>query len=436
MNAPLRPSIEVLSFGCRLNLVESEAMRAAAADAGRSDTIIVNTCAVTAESVRQARQAIRRISREKPDAKIVVSGCAVETERQKFAEMPEVAHVLGNARKADPAAWRTLGLPSNVNDDIMQARIAAPLMVDSIAGHTRAFLAIQNGCDHRCTFCIIPFGRGPSRSLPLSAIVERAQRLVDIGHSEIVLTGVDLTSWGGDLPERPKLGALARAILKGAPGLLRLRLSSLDCIEADADLFAALTEEERLMPHLHLSLQSGDDMILKRMKRRHSRADAVAFCERVRKLRPDIVFGADLIAGFPTETEEMAANTLRLVEDCGLTHLHVFPYSPRENTPAARMPQVAHQRRVDRSKVLRDAGDAALARHLASQIGRRIEILAERGGLGRARDFSLVATPGASPGSTVEGVVAAHDGKKLMLASKAFSHEMGEGIPVTPAANA
>jgi threonylcarbamoyladenosine tRNA methylthiotransferase MtaB len=419
MKAPLREKIEVVSFGCRLNLVESEAMRAAAAEAGHGDAIIVNTCAVTAESVRQARQAIRRLSRERPGARIVVSGCAVETERHTFADMPEVAHVLGNARKADAAAWRTLGRASNVNDDIMQPRPAAPLAVDRIPGHTRAFLAVQNGCDHRCTFCIIPFGRGPSRSLPLASVIDQARRLVDIGHSEIVLTGVDLTSWGGDLPEQPRLGFLARSILKHAPGLKRLRLSSLDCIEADDDLLRALAEEERLMPHLHLSLQSGDDMILKRMKRRHSRADAVRFCESVRTLRPDIVFGADLIAGFPTETDEMAANTLRLVEDCGLTHLHVFPYSPRENTPAARMPQVAHGVRVERARLLRAAGEATLARHLESQIGKRVHALAERGGLGRANDFSLVATPGIAPGAMIEGIVASHDGKKLSLANPA-----------------
>jgi threonylcarbamoyladenosine tRNA methylthiotransferase MtaB len=412
MTAPLRHAVEVASFGCRLNLVESEAMRRAAEQAGRNGAILVNTCAVTAESVRQAQQAIRRFSRERPDAEIIVSGCAVETERARFAAMPEVARIVGNARKTEPAAYR-----ADVSDDedIMQARRATPLAVDAIPGHTRAFLAIQNGCDHRCTFCIIPFGRGPSRSLPASTIVEQAQRLVDFGHAEIVLTGVDLTSWGADLPEAPKLGALVRAILRATPSLRRLRLSSLDCIEADDDLYAALAEEERLMPHLHLSLQAGDDMILKRMKRRHARADAIAFCERARRLRPDIVFGADLIAGFPTETDEMADSTLRLVADCGLTHLHVFPYSARERTPAARMPQVAKLLRAERARKLREAGAAAMARHLEAQFGRRVDVLAERGGVGRTKDFTLVATPGVAPGTIVEGVVVGHDGKKLAI---------------------
>ncbi|MDE2364961.1 MAG: tRNA (N(6)-L-threonylcarbamoyladenosine(37)-C(2))-methylthiotransferase MtaB [Hyphomicrobiales bacterium] len=415
MNAPLRNSVDVVSFGCRLNLVESEAMRRAAEEAGHDGAILVNTCAVTAESVRQARQTIRRLAREKPDAKIVVSGCAVETERAAFAGMPEVAHVLGNAVKTDASAWRGLGR-GGAQDDIMREKTARPLRVDHIAGHTRAFLAVQNGCDHRCTFCIIPFGRGPSRSLPLRDVVEEAARLVDLGHNEIVLTGVDLTSWGGDLAGAPKLGALVRAILKSVPALKRLRLSSLDCIEADDELFAALAEEDRLTPHLHLSLQSGDDMILKRMKRRHSRRDAIAFCEKARAVRPDIVFGADLIAGFPTETDEMAENTLRLVADCGLTHLHVFPYSARENTPAARMPQIAQPLRAARAKRLREAGEAAFSGHLESQIGRPVEVLAERGDMGRAKDFTPVATPGVAPGSLIEGVVAGHDGKKLTLA--------------------
>ncbi len=390
-------------------------MRQAALDAGRDRTIIVNTCAVTAESVRQARQSIRRLAREKPGAQIVVSGCAAETERAAFAGMPEVEHVLGNAAKTDPAAWRMLGAGGPA-PDIMQTHVATPLAVERIPGHTRAFLAIQNGCDHRCTFCIIPFGRGPSRSLPPDAVVTQARRLVEAGHNEIVLTGVDLTSWGADLVGAPKLGALVRRLLKDAPKLRRLRLSSLDCIEADDDLFAALAEEERLMPHLHLSLQSGDDMILKRMKRRHTRDDAIKFCSRVRGLRPDIVFGADLIAGFPTETDGMASNTLSFVEECGITHLHVFPYSARDNTPAARMPQVERYVRQQRAKELRRVGEAALARHLDSQIGRRVEILAEYGGAGRARDFTPVATPGFMSGEILEGIVTEHDGKTLILA--------------------
>ena len=415
MNAPLREKVEVVSFGCRLNLVESEAMRRAAEAVGHADTVVFNTCAVTAESVRQARQAIRRMARERPEARIVVSGCAVETGRARFAAMPEVAAIVGNAAKTEGATWRALLHGETPAQDITQARVMQPVPAQGIAGHTRAFLAIQNGCDHRCTFCVIPYGRGPSRSVPLDAAVAQARGLVELGHKEIVLTGVDLTSWGGDLPGAPKLGALARALLKAVPELRRLRLSSLDCIEADEDLFAALAEEERLMPHLHLSLQAGDDMILKRMKRRHSRRDAIDFCARVRRLRPDVVFGADLIAGFPTETDAMAENTLRLVEDCGLTHLHVFPYSPRDLTPAARMPQVEKSVRSERAKRLRETGERALARHLDAQVGRRVEVLAERGGVGRAADFTPVATPGVEAGAMIGGVVAGRDGMKLRL---------------------
>ena len=416
MNAPSREKVEVVSFGCRLNLVESEAMRRAAEGAGHSDTVVFNTCAVTAESVRQARQAIRRFSRERPDLKIVVSGCAAETERARFAGMPEVAAIVGNAAKTDIETWRALLRGETPVADIGEARIARPVAATRIEGHTRAFLAIQNGCDHRCTFCVIPYGRGPSRSIPAETAIVQARRLVELGHKEIVLTGVDLTSWGADLPDAPKLGFLVRALLKSLPDLKRLRLSSLDCIEADEELMIALAEEERLMPHLHLSLQSGDDMILKRMKRRHARRDAIEFCERARKLRPDIVFGADLIAGFPTETDAMAENTLLLVEDCGLTHLHVFPYSPREMTPAARMPQVATEVRSARAKVLREAGERALVQHLDAQVGRRVEVLAERGGVGRAADFSAVATSGVEAGAMIEGVVSGRDGMKLRLA--------------------
>ena len=416
MNAPVREKVEVISFGCRLNLVESEAMRRAAEAAGHSDTVVFNTCAVTAESVRQARQAIRRTSRERPETKIIVSGCAAETERAAFADMPEVDAILGNAAKMEAESWRALMRGETPVSDIAQARVAQPIVVDRIEGHTRAFLAIQNGCDHRCTFCVIPYGRGPSRSVPADVVIAQARRLAELGHKEIVLTGVDLTSWGGDLPDAPRLGSLVRAMLRATPQLKRLRLSSLDCIEADEELLIALAEEERLMPHLHLSLQAGDDMILKRMKRRHSRRDAIEFCARARKLRPDIVFGADLIAGFPTETDAMADNTLRLVEDCGLTHLHVFPYSPREMTPAARMPQVAPALRNERAKRLRAAGAVALARHLDAQMGRRIEVLAERGGVGRAADFTPVATPGVAAGEMIAGVVAGRDGMKLRLA--------------------
>lgn len=419
MNAPTRKAVEVVSFGCRLNLVESEAMREAAEAAGLESAFVVNTCAVTAESSRQARQTIRRIARDAPGARIVVSGCAVETERARFAAMPEVSDVIGNALKTDPDAWRALARGGAPSREIMQTRVAAPLPVGRIEGRTRGFLAIQNGCDHRCTFCVIPFGRGPSRSLPADIVVEHARQLVELGHKEIVLTGVDLTSWGAELEGAPKLGALVRRILRDVGDLRRLRLSSLDCIEADADLLAALAEEERLMPHLHLSLQAGDDMILKRMKRRHSRADAIRFCDQVRRLRPDVVFGADLIAGFPTETDAMADNTLRLVEDCGLTHLHVFPYSPRDNTPAARMPQVEGARRAERASRLRDAGARALARHLDAMTGRRVEVLCERGGSGLARDFTTVATPGFAAGEIVVSKAVGHDGRRLLLETAA-----------------
>ena len=397
--------VEVVNFGCRLNIVEAEAMRQAAVAAGHADLVIVNTCAVTSEAVRQARQSIRRIAREQPGKQIVVTGCAAQIEPGRFAAMPEVAKVLGNAGKALPGTWSNLfETPRVTVDDIMGARETAGHFLDGMDGHTRAFLQVQNGCNHRCTFCIIPFGRGPSRSAAMGEVVEQAQRLADNGVKEIVLTGVDLTSWGDDLPGSPRLGALVRAILRHVPHLPRLRLSSLDCIEADAGLLAALAEEPRLMPHLHLSLQSGDDIILKRMKRRHSRADAVKFCQDLRQRRPDIVFGADIIAGFPTETDAMLAQSLALVEDCGLTHLHVFPYSSRPGTPAARMPPVSGNVVKERARLLREAGAKALQRHLSSMAGRRLEILMERGGMGRAPDFTPVETEGLEAGAiaTVE----------------------------------
>jgi threonylcarbamoyladenosine tRNA methylthiotransferase MtaB len=394
--------VGVLSFGCRLNLVESEAMRRAAMAAGERDLVIVNTCAVTAEAVRQARQAIRRVARERPQARIVATGCAVETDRTVFAGMDEIGAIVPNAEKTAPATW---GLK------------ARPAEAPGIAGHTRGFVAIQNGCDHRCTFCIIPFGRGASRSVPPAAVVAEVQALVASGHREVVLTGVDLTSWGADLPDRPRLGALVAQILADVPDLARLRLSSLDVAEIDAALLGAIAGERRLMPHLHLSLQSGNDLILKRMKRRHLRADAIRLCSEIRRVRPELVFGADLIAGFPTESEAMFEDTLALVGECGLTHIHAFPYSPRRGTPAARMPQVAAEVARARAARLRDAGAAQLARHLDAQIGRRITVLTERGGKGRAEDFTPVKTPGSEPGRLVSGVVAAHDGRALVLRS-------------------
>ncbi len=415
--------VEIITFGCRLNAVESEAVRRAAEGASQTQTIIFNTCAVTQEAVRQARQSIRRARRENPDARLVVTGCAAQIDPQTFAEMPEVAAVIGNADKAKPDIWRALeetGV-ARVNDIFALDETAHHFVagaVDSIEGHTRAFVEVQNGCDHRCTFCIIPFGRGNSRSAPAGDVVAQIRKLCANGYREAVLTGVDITSWGHDLPGTPSFGWLVKQILKAVPELERLRVSSIDCIEADEHLFNVIATEPRFMPHLHLSLQAGDDMILKRMKRRHTRADAVAFCQQVRRLRPDMVFGADFIAGFPTETDDMFAQTLAMVDDCGLTHLHVFPYSPRPGTPAARMPQVAAGAIKERAKRLRDKGEAALAGHLASQIGRTIRILAERGGHGRAEDFTLVATPDLDAGALIEAQVAAHDGTKLILSAQ------------------
>ncbi|MBN9353642.1 MAG: tRNA (N(6)-L-threonylcarbamoyladenosine(37)-C(2))-methylthiotransferase MtaB, partial [Hyphomicrobium denitrificans] len=330
---------EVITLGCRLNAYESEVMRRHAQDAGLDDAIIVNTCAVTGEAVRQASQTIRRLRRDRPNARIIVTGCAAQTEAQRFADMPEVDHVVGNGEKMLAETFAGLSIASSARvqvNDIMAVREQASHMIEGFGSRTRAYVAIQNGCDHRCTFCIIPFGRGPSRSVPAGEVVTQVRRLVANGYAEIVLTGVDITSYGRDLPGVATLGKLVRQVLKHVPDLARLRLSSIDQVEADEDLMIALGEEERLMPHLHLSMQAGDDMTLKRMKRRHSRADAIAFCERARALRPDVVFGADLIAGFPTETDAMFENSLKIVDECGLTYLHVFPFSPRRGTPAAR----------------------------------------------------------------------------------------------------
>lgn len=414
--------VEVLTFGCRLNLVESESMRRAAEEAGRGGLVIVNTCAVTAEATRQARQAIRRIKRERPGAEIIVTGCAAQIDPLRFAEMPEVAQVVGNAEKTNPATWapaETAAHSERVKvSDIMQAVLPPTAPSEGVEDKTRAFLAVQTGCDHRCTFCVIPFGRGPSRSSPPETILSAARRLSDKGFREIVLTGVDLTSYGADLGrpdfgEAVTLGRLVRSILRAVPHLERLRLSSIDCIEADADLIEAVATEPRLTPHLHLSLQAGDDMILKRMKRRHTRLDSIRFCAELRRLRPDIVFGADLIAGFPTETDAMFENTLRLIEDCGLTYLHVFPFSARPGTPAAKMPPVASALVKERAKRLRLAGEAALARHHAAQIGKVLRVLTERGGVGRAADFTCVRTGGAPPSLMIDVAIERDEGKAL-----------------------
>ena len=409
-------AVEVVNFGCRVNLVEGEALRRVALAQGRENLVIINSCAVTSEAARQARQAIRRLKREAPEREIIVTGCAAQIDPSSFAKMPEVACVLGNAEKTQAASFAK-GQDSRIAvGDIFAHKHADLPSLEGVEDHSRAFLAVQTGCDHRCSFCIIPFGRGVSRSMPQPQLLEAAQRCVDKGFCEIVLTGVDLTSYGKDLPSAPNLGQMVKSLLSAAPSLARLRLSSIDCIEADADLFDAMANEPRLMPHLHLSLQSGDDMILKRMKRRHGRADALRFCEELRRARPDIVFGADLIAGFPTETDAMFENSLALVEDCGLTHLHVFPFSPRPGTPAAKMPQLAPAVVKDRARRLREAGARALRRHLDAQIGRRLTLLTERGGIARAEDFTKVRIKGIAPGRMIEAEIIGHEDELLTAA--------------------
>ncbi|HWJ72743.1 MAG TPA: tRNA (N(6)-L-threonylcarbamoyladenosine(37)-C(2))-methylthiotransferase MtaB [Kaistia sp.] len=406
-------SLDVLSFGCRLNTLESEVMRANARAAGLDQAVLVNTCAVTAEAVRQARQQIRRARRERPGVPIIVSGCAAQIDPAAFAAMPEVDMILGNAEKLRPADWRGDGPRLRVGD-VMDERATDGHAARDMEGHTRAFVAIQNGCDHRCTFCVIPYGRGPSRSVPMGAVVESIRDLVASGHAEVVLTGVDITAYGADLPGKPTLGRLVAAILKLVPELPRLRLSSLDTIEVDEALMAVIGSEPRLMPHFHLSLQAGDDMILKRMKRRHGRDDAIRFCDRVRALRPDAVFGADLIAGFPTETEPMFAQTAALVDECGLTHLHVFPFSPRPGTPAARMPQLGGETIKARAATLRAIGRRRVDAFLDREIGTRRSVLAERGGRGRTEQFTEVAIAGVAPGRVVDAHITGRSASGLL----------------------
>lgn len=414
-------AVDIVTFGCRLNAFEAEVIRREAEGAGLSDTIVINSCAVTNEAVAQARQSIRKLKRERPGARIVVTGCAAQTQSGMFAEMTEVDRVVGNDDKMRGDAWRQardafdLGASEKVAvSDIMAVKEMAPHLIDGYAsGLPRVFVQVQNGCDHRCTFCIIPYGRGNSRSVPMGAVVDQVRALVARGHAEIVLTGVDLTSYGADLPGAPKLGMLTRQILRHVPELKRLRISSIDSIEADRDLLDAIADDARLMPHLHLSLQSGDDMILKRMKRRHSRQDAIAFCDQVRRLRPDTVFGADIIAGFPTETDEMFSRSLDLVEECGLTFLHVFPYSPRPGTPAARMPQVAGGAIKSRAKHLRAAGEAALRRRLQAEIGAMRDVLIESDAQGRTEHYLPVAIAGERIGSVVPLRIAGSDGERL-----------------------
>ncbi|MEZ5910989.1 MAG: tRNA (N(6)-L-threonylcarbamoyladenosine(37)-C(2))-methylthiotransferase MtaB [Paracoccaceae bacterium] len=408
------------TLGCRLNAYETEAMRALAADAGVEGAVVVNTCAVTAEAVRKAKQEIRKLSRENPGATLIVTGCAAQTEPATFAAMPEVTKVIGNTEKMLAETWTALKAPDLIGetekvmvDDIMSVTETAAHLIDGFGRH-RAYVQVQNGCDHRCTFCIIPYGRGNSRSVPAGVVVDQIKRLVDRGFQEVVLTGVDLTSWGADLPGQPRLGDLVMRILRLVPDLSRLRISSIDSIEADDNLMQAIATEPRLMPHLHLSLQHGDDLILKRMKRRHLRDDAIRFCEEARHLRPDIVFGADIIAGFPTETEQMFENSLKLVEDCGLTFLHVFPFSRREGTPAARMPQVRGPAIKERAARLRAAGEAALVRHLDAQTGHSHRILTEGPRLGRTEQFTEVTFTSDQPeGTLLTATITGHDGSRL-----------------------
>jgi threonylcarbamoyladenosine tRNA methylthiotransferase MtaB len=421
-------SVEIVTFGCRLNAFESEVMAREAENAGLTDTIVINSCAVTNEAVAQARQSIRRLKRERPSSRIVVTGCAAQTQAQMFADMAEVDRVVGNDDKMRAAAWRDTRLAFDTAPafgidasekiavaDIMAVSEMAPHLLEGFAkGLPRVFVQVQNGCDHRCTFCIIPYGRGNSRSVPMGAVVDQVRALVERGHAEIVLTGVDLTSYGADLPGTPQLGQLTKQILRHVPELKRLRISSIDQVEVDRDLLDIIADDERLMPHLHLSLQSGDDLILKRMKRRHSRKHAVDFCAQVRRLRPDIAFGADIIAGFPTETEDMFARSQDLVEECDLTFLHVFPYSPRPGTPAARMPQVNGAAIKARAKRLRATGEAALRKRLAAEVGLVRQVLIESATQGRTEHFMPVDVVGEVPGAVLALTMAGNDGARLI----------------------
>jgi threonylcarbamoyladenosine tRNA methylthiotransferase MtaB len=399
-------AIETLTFGCRLNAYEGEVMKAEAEKAGLSNTIIINTCAVTQEAVRQAKQAIRKAKRDNPERKIIVTGCAAQTEARSFGDMAEVDLVIGNADKlkAESYAPMAFGVPLNDKvqvNDIMSVKETAGHLIEGMDGRTRAFVQVQNGCDHRCTFCIIPFGRGPSRSVPMGAVVEQIKKLVGNGYREIVLTGVDITSYGPDLPGQPTLGKLTQQILRHVPDLPRLRISSIDSIEADEAFYDAIASDRRLMPHLHLSLQSGDDMILKRMKRRHLRVDAFAVVDKLRSLRPEIVFGADIIAGFPTETDEMFENSLEFIETANLTYIHAFPYSPRPGTPAARMPQVEKAVAKARANRLRALGNQQIDKLAQSRIGMVESVLVEKDGMGRQEQFLPVAVPGHGAGELI-----------------------------------
>ena len=404
-------SVDVITMGCRLNAAESEAMRMLAA--GEDDLVIVNSCAVTNEAVRQTRQAIRRAKRERPDARVIVTGCAAQVEPETFGAMPEVSRVLGNREKFDPISF--FGEAERVRvSDIMAVRETAPHLVTGFAEHSRAFVEVQNGCDHRCTFCIIPYGRGNSRSVPAGLVVERIKALVDEGYCEVVLTGVDVTSYGPDLPGSPTLGLLIERILKSVPSLPRLRLSSLDSVEIDSRLEEIICHEPRFMPHLHMSFQAGDDMILKRMKRRHSRARAVETVARLKAKRPEIAIGADLIAGFPTETEEMAENSLRLIDECNIVMGHIFPYSAKQGTPAARMPPVPAEGIKARARRLREATARRKAQWLHEMVGTRQRVLVERGGTGHSENFAPVRVKGHEVGKVVEVTITGIEGGILI----------------------
>ncbi|MBI1494816.1 tRNA (N(6)-L-threonylcarbamoyladenosine(37)-C(2))-methylthiotransferase MtaB [Halocynthiibacter styelae] len=417
------PDLKFTTLGCRLNAYETEAMKAMSEEAGIGGAVVVNTCAVTAEAVRKARQEIRRLRRENPDAKVIVTGCAAQTEPETFANMDEVDLVLGNTEKMQPETWQKLSSPDFIGksekvlvDDIMSVTETAGHLIDGFGTRSRAYVQVQNGCDHRCTFCIIPYGRGNSRSVPAGVVVDQIKRLVDQGYNEVVLTGVDLTSWGADLPATPRLGDLVMRILKLVPDLARLRISSIDSIEADENLMQAIATEPRLMPHLHLSLQHGDDMILKRMARRHLRDDAIAFCEEAKKLRPEMTFGADIIAGFPTETDAHFENSLKLVTDCDLTWLHVFPYSKREGTPAAKIPNQVNGNVIKaRAARLRDAGDLQVKNHLAAQIGHTHKVLLENPRMGRTEQFTEVSFDSDQPvGQIVETRIIGQNATQLL----------------------
>lgn len=411
-------TIDVVTFGCRLNTYESEVMKKHAADAGLTDTIIFNTCSVTAQAEKQARQAIRKARRANPSARIVVTGCAAQVRPDQFTSMPEVSAVIGNQEKMTAAPYLNLDTERAQVNDIMSVKETASHLVASFDGRARAFIQVQNGCNHRCTFCIIPYGRGNSRSVPMGEIVTQVRTLVESGYNEIVFTGVDVSDYGKDLPGEPTLGQMMRRVLAAVPELKRLRLSSIDAVEVDEDLYRLIAEEPRLMPHLHVSLQAGDDMVLKRMKRRHLRHDIIAFCDKVRGLRPDVVFGADIIAGFPTETDEMFANSLRLVDEVGLTYLHVFPYSARPGTPAARMPQVPQPIRKERASKLREAGEQQVKKYLETQVGRELEIVIEQDGKsGHSEGFALVKLASDMPVGSLQRVKIARADDTVLYAA-------------------